>query len=119
MRLPCNELTSVTTGAESGNGTTPSAHTPIPVEATLYWWRTDRNRFGTAPAEQIRFRCVGKLTFKDPRRYRVELAQALQRLPELTQRELKELGMSLAAAISSELGVEVAPIAGDVIDLGA
>ena len=94
------------------------------VEATVYWWRTEEpraacvhNQFSIVPAAAVRFRCVGTLTPKLPKRYRVELAQALDRLPDLNQRELKQLGASLATAISEELGIEVAPFNGDVIDL--
>ncbi len=94
------------------------------VEARVYWWRTDEpkaacvhNQFSIVPAAAVRFRCIGTLTPKFPKRYRVELAQALDRLPDLNQRELKQLGASLATAISEELGIEVAPFNGDVIDL--
>ena len=97
---------------------------PVPVEATVYWWRSDErraawspNQFGLMPATPIRFRCVGTLTPKYPQRYRVDLARALDWLPYLSRNELKELGASLALMISKKLGVEVAPIAGDVIDL--
>ena len=96
----------------------------IPVEATIYWWRTDEqkssntgNRFCVMPAEPVRFRCVGTLSPKLPRRFRVDLAQALDRLPELTGPELKALGTSLATAISEKLGVDVAPFNGQLIDL--
>jgi len=47
----------------------------------------------------------------------VDLAQALDRLPELTGLELKALGASLATAISKQLGVDVAPFNGQLIDL--
>jgi hypothetical protein len=94
------------------------------VEATVYWWQTDEhravyvdNQFGITPAIRVRFSCIGTLTPKFPKRYRVDLAQALDRLPELNRRELKLLGVSLAAAISRELGVDVAPFNGDVINL--
>ena len=98
---------------------------PVPVEATVYWWRSDEHRaacaspsqFGIMPATPVRFRCVGTLTPKYPQRYRVDLARALDWLPYLARNELKELGASLALMISKKLGVEVAPIAGDVIDL--
>lgn len=99
-------------------------HAPAPVEATVYWWRTDErraacspNQFCIMPATPVRFRCIGALTAKYPKRYRVELAQALDWLPELTRRELKELGASLATALSVKLGLEVAPLSQDVIDL--
>ena len=94
------------------------------MEATVYWWRSDErraawapNQFGIMPATPVRFRCVGTLTPKYPQRYRVDLARALDWLPYLERHELKELGASLALMISKKLGVEVAPIAGDVIDL--
>ena len=96
----------------------------IPVQATVYWWRTDEvrssnagNKFCVTPAEPVRFRCIGTLTPKYPRRFRVDLAQALDRLPELTGPELKALGASLATAISKQLGVDVAPLNGQLIDL--
>ena len=54
----------------------------IPVQATVYWWRW--------------------MIWLDQ-------AQALDRLPELTEAELKALGGSLATAISKKLGVDVAP----------
>ncbi len=96
----------------------------IPVEATVYWWRTDEvrssnagNKFCVMPAEPVRFRCIGTLSPKYPRRFRVDLAQALDRLPKLTGPELKALGASLATAISKKLGVDVAPFNGQLIDL--
>ena len=96
----------------------------IPVEATVYWWCTDEHRSGTAgnkfsvmPATPVRFRCIGNLSYKYPKRYRVDLAQALDWLPELNQREVKQLGTSLQTAISKQLGVDVAPISHQVIDL--
>ena len=99
-------------------------HAPVPVEATVHWWRTDErraacspNQFGVMPTTPVRFRCIGTLIAKYPKRYRVELVQALDWLPELTCRELKELGASLATAISVKLGLEVAPFSQDLIDL--
>ena len=96
----------------------------IPVEATVYWWRTDEvrssnsgNKFCVTPAEAVRFRCIGTLTANYPNRIRVDLAQALDRLPELNGPELKALGASLASAISKKLGVDVAPLNGQLIDL--
>ena len=98
--------------------------TPVPVEATVYWWQPSApngscldNQFGILPAAPVRFRCIGTFTPKYPKRFRVELAQALDTLPHLTRNELRQLGASLAAAIGKELGVEVAPFNGDVIDL--
>ncbi len=112
---------------DSGAGTTAlkgQNRALIPVEATVYWWRTDQakssnsgNKFCVMPAEAVRFRCIGSLTPKYPRRFRVDLAQALDRLPELTGAELKALGASLATAISKKLGVDVAPLNGQSIDL--
>ena len=97
---------------------------PMLVEATVHWWRTDErrgtcssNQFGVMPTTPVRFRCVGALTPKYPKRYRIELAQALDWLPELSQRELKGLGASLVEAISAKLGVDVAPFNCDVMDL--
>ena len=96
----------------------------IHMEATVYWWRTDEvksssagNKFCVMPPEPVRFRCIGSLTPKYPRRFRVDLAQALDRLPELTGPELKAVGASLATAISKKLGADVAPINGQLIDL--
>lgn len=97
---------------------------PVMVEATLHWWRTDErrgagasNQFGLMPTTAVRFRCIGSLTPRFPKRYRIELAQALDWLPELTQRELKDLRATLAEAVSARLGVEVAPLSCDVLDL--
>lgn len=97
---------------------------PMPAEATVYWWRVDeirsthaKNRFGLMPTRPVRFRCIGTLTAKYPKRYRVDLAQGLDWLPDLTPLELKELGASLAVAVRFKLGVDVAPITADVIDL--
>lgn len=97
---------------------------PVPVEATVYWWRigerkshSTANQFGFQPATPIRFRCVGTISPKHPKRYRVELAQALDWMPELTSRELKDLGAALALAVSEKLGVDLAPFNWEVIDL--
>ena len=97
--------------------------TPDPVEVAVYWWWTDdgrtacmENQFSTVPATPIRFRCIGTSSAKYPKRYRVDLAQALDPLPELNRRELKALGNALADALSRKLGVEVAPLSCDVID---
>ena len=97
---------------------------PLLVEATVHWWRTDErrgacspNQFGIMPTSPVRFRCIGALTPKYPKRYRIELAQALDWLPELTQRELKDLGASLVEVIAAKLGVDVAPFNCDVLDL--
>ncbi len=146
MSLSCDERTSITNGAYPGhhNGTGPNLagapagsqagsktyyrsrrhHPPVMVEAKVYWWQTGErraayvdNQFGMMPAIPVRFSCIGTLTPKFPKRYRVDLAQALDKLPELNKRELKLLGASLAAAISKELDVEVAPFNGDVINL--
>ena len=103
------------------------------MEATVYWWRPDDrrtewapnerrvawapNQFGIMPATPIRFRCIGALNSKAPQSYRVDLAQALDRLPDLSRNELRELGASLALMISKKLGVKVVPIDVDVIDL--
>ena len=98
-------------------------YTPEPIEATVFWWRTEEgrtacmeNQFSTIPATPIRFRCLGTISTKYPKRYRVDLAQALDRMPELNRRELKALGNSLADALSRKLGVEVAAFSPDVID---
>jgi len=75
-----------------------------------------QNQFSTMPATPIRFRCLGTSSAKYPKRYRVDLAQALDRLPELNRRELKSLGNALAEALSHKLGVEVASFSPDIID---
>ena len=97
--------------------------TPDPVEATVYWWWTDEgrtacmeNQFSTMAATPIRFRCIGTSSAKYPKRYRVDLAQALDPLPELNRREMKALGNALADALRRKLGVEVAAFSSDVID---
>ena len=97
---------------------------PVPVEATVYWWVSDErrssngsNQFGVNPPRAVRFRCIGTLTPKYPQRYRVELAQVQDWLPYLARNEVKELAASLALIIGEKLGVDVAPISGDVIDL--
>ena len=96
------------------------------MDATVYWWRVDdirsthaKNRFGLMPTTPVRFPCIGTLTSKYPKRYRVDLAQVLDWLPDLTSLELKELGSSLAVAVKYKLGVDVAPITADVFDLKA
>lgn len=97
---------------------------PVLVEATVHWWRSDErrgncapNQFGVMPTTPVRFRCIGSLTPKFPRRYRIDLAQALDWLPELTQRELKGLGASLVEAVAIKMGVYVAPLNCDILDL--
>ncbi len=97
--------------------------TPEPVVATVYWWWTDEgrtacmeNQFSTMAATPIRFRCLGTNTGKYPKRYRVDLAQALDPLPELNKRELKALGNAIVEALSRKLGVDVAAFSPDVID---
>ena len=97
---------------------------PVLVEATVHWWRGDErrgncapNQFGVMPTTPVRFSCIGALTPKFPRRYRIDLAQALDWLPELTQRELKGLGASLVEAVAIKLGVDVAPLNCDILDL--
>ncbi len=146
MSLSCDVRMSITNGIGPGghidNGTVLSGapagthagsktyyrsrrhHPPVMVQATVYWWQTDErrvacvdNQFGTAPAIPVRFSCIGTLTPKFPKRYRVDLVQALDKMPELNKRELKLLGASLAVAIGKELAVEVAPFNGDVINL--
>ena len=99
-------------------------HPPLTVEATLYWWRTDerrsmfsQNQFGIMPATTVRFQCVGTLTPKYPQRYRVDLARALDWMPYLNRNELKELAGALAVIIGTQMGVDVAPISADIIDL--
>ena len=98
-------------------------YTPEPVVATVYWWWTDdgrtacmENQFSTMAATPIRFRCLGTNSAKYPKRYRVDLAQALDPLPQLNRRELKALGNAIVEALSRKLGVEVAALSPDVID---
>ncbi len=97
--------------------------TPEPVVATVYWWWTNdgrtacmENQFSTMAATPIRFRCLGTNSTKYPRRFRVDLAQALDPVPELNKRELKALGNAICEALSRQMGVEVAAFSADVID---
>ena len=97
---------------------------PVLVDASVYWWQVDeirsshaKNRFGSMPTMPVRFRCIGSLSTKCPKQYRVDLAQALDWLPELTSLELKELGASLTVSIKNKLSLDVAPIAADIIGL--
>ena len=62
------------------------------------------------------FRCLGANGCKYPKRFRVDLAQALDPLPELNKREMKALGNAIVESLSRKLGVEVAAISPDVID---
>ena len=97
--------------------------TPEPVVATVYWWWTDdgrsawmENQFSTMAATPLRFRCLGITSAKYPKRYRVDLAQALDPMPELNKRELEALSNAIHDALSRKLGVEVASFSPDVID---
>ena len=97
--------------------------TPEPVVATVYWWWSDdgrsammENQFSTMAATPLRFRCLGTTSAKYPKRYRVDLAQALDPMPELNKRELKALSNAIHDALSHKLGVEVASFSPDVID---
>ena len=97
--------------------------TPDPIVATVYWWWTQdgrtacmENQFSTKAATPIRFRCLGANACKYPKRFRVDLAQALDPLPELNKREMKALGNAIVESLSRKLGVEVAAISPDVID---
>ena len=97
--------------------------TPEPVVATVYWWWTDdgrsawmENQFSTMAATPLRFRCLGPTSAKYPKRYRVDLAQALAPMPELNKRELKALRGAIHEALRRKLGVEVASFSPDVID---
>ena len=97
--------------------------TPEPVVATVYWWWTDNgrsawmeNQFSTMAATPLRFRCLGTTSAKYPKRYRVDLAQALDPMPELNKRELKALSDAIHEALSRKLAVEVASFSPDVID---
>ncbi|MCH7737267.1 MAG: hypothetical protein IH872_07680 [Chloroflexi bacterium] len=97
--------------------------TPEPIVATVYWWWTDdgrtacmENQFSTVAATPIRFRCLGGNSAKYPRRFRVDLAQALDPLPDLNKREMKALGNAIAESLSRKLGVEVAAFSSDIID---
>ena len=97
--------------------------TPEPVVATVYWWWSDdgrsammENQFSTMAATPLRFRCLGTNSAKYPKRYRVDLAQALDPMPELNKRELKALSNAIHDALSRKLGVEVASFSPDVID---
>jgi hypothetical protein len=97
--------------------------TPEPVVATVYWWWTDdgrtacmENQFSTAAATPLRFRCLGTNSAKYPKRCRVDLAQAMDPMPELNKKELKALGNAICEALQRQLGVEVAAFSADVID---
>ena len=83
--------------------------------ATVYWWWTDdgrsawmENQFSTMAATPLRFRCLGTTSAKYPKRYRVDLAQALDPMPELNKRELEALSNAIHDALSRKLRVEVA-----------
>ncbi len=96
---------------------------PDPVMVTVFWWQTEdcqaasmANQFSTKAALALRFRCLGTTTTKYPKRYRVDLAQALDPMPELERRELKALGGAIAESLSKQLGVEVTACSPDVID---
>ena len=96
---------------------------PEPIVATVYWWWTDdgrtacmENQFSTMAATPIRFRCLGTNSPKYPKRFRVDLAQALDPLPELNKREMKALGNAITASLTRQLGVEVAAFSPDIID---
>ncbi|MAN93595.1 MAG: hypothetical protein FI711_04825 [SAR202 cluster bacterium] len=97
--------------------------TPAPIVATVYWWWTQdgrtacmENQFSTMAATPIRFRCLGANGGKYPKRFRIDLAQALDPLPELNKREMKALGNAIVESLSRKLGVEVAAISPDIID---
>lgn len=74
------------------------------------------NQFSEIPATPVRFRCVGSLSTKYPRRFRVDLVQALDWVPELNQRELKALGITLAGILTKKMGIEVVAVSSEVID---
>ena len=90
---------------------------------TVFWWHTEvgqsasmGNQFSTKATFALRFRCLGTTTTKYPKRYRVDLAQAMDPMPELDRRELKALGSAISDSLSKQLGVEVAACSPDVID---
>ena len=96
--------------------------TPDPIVATVYWWWTEdgrtacmENQFSTMAATPIRFRCLGANGGKYPKRFRVDLAQALDPLPEINKREMKALGIAIVESLSRKPGVEVASISPDII----
>ncbi len=96
---------------------------PDPIDITVYWWWTNdgrtacmENQFSEMPATPVRFRCVGSLSAKHPRRFRIDLVQTLDWLPELNRRELKALGVTLAGILSKKMGVAVAAVSSEVID---
>ena len=98
--------------------------TPEPVMITVFWWQTDNgrtacmeNQFSSAAATPLRFRCLGTNSSKYPKRFRVDLAQALDPMPALDLRELKALGGAIATTLSRQLGVELAACSPDVIDI--
>ena len=65
----------------------------------------------------IRFRCVGASSARPPQIFRVELARALDWMPVLNRIQINELCSVLALAIGETLGLKIAPIPLDVIDL--
>ena len=96
---------------------------PEPVMVTVFWWQTDNgrtacmeNQFSPAAATPLRFRCLGTNSSKYPKRFRVDLAQALDPMPELDRHERTALGGAIATTLSRQLGVEVAACSPDVID---
>ncbi|MEC8857765.1 MAG: hypothetical protein VX664_10290 [Chloroflexota bacterium] len=97
-------------------------YTPEPIVATVWWWTANgrtagmENQFSTKAAIPLRFRCLGSNSAKYPKRYRVDLAQALDPMPELDKKEMKALGIAICEALSRQLGVEVAAFSADVID---
>ena len=97
--------------------------TPDPVMVTVFWWQANDgrttgldNQFSTIAATPLRFRCLGTNSSKYPKRYRVDLAQAMDSMPELDRRELKALGSAISESLSNQMGVEVAACSPDVID---
>ena len=90
---------------------------------TVFWWQTDNgrtacmeNQFSPAAATPLRFRCLGTNNSKYPKRFRVDLAQALNPMPELDRHELTAPGGAIATTLSRQLDVEVAACSPDVID---
>ena len=125
MQHPVDGLTAMTNRepATKRRSRDRQPFTPEPVVATVYWWWTDNgrsawmeNQFSTMAATPLRFRCLGTTSAKYPKRYRVDLAQARDPMPELNKRELKALSNAIHVALSRKLGVEVASFSPDVID---
>ena len=57
------------------------------------------NQFSTKAAFALRFRCLGNTTTKYLKRYRVNLAQAMDPMPELDRMGLKALDSAISESL--------------------